>query len=75
MDANGRVQAVFIDNDLDRLRYATCSSVCTTASRWRYSTIDERIAAAGSPVVVPGGDGGLEILYLGSDGKEVRFAE
>ncbi len=75
VDANGRVQAVFIDNDLDRLRYATCSSVCTTASRWRYSTIDEGMGAARSPVVVPSRDGGLEILYLAVDGDEVRFAE
>ncbi len=75
VDANGRVQAAFIDNDLDRLRYATCSSICTTASRWRYSTIDEGIAAARSPVVVPSRDGGLEILYLAVDGEEVRFAE
>ena len=28
-----------------------------------------------SPVVVPSADGGLEILYLGLDGTEVRFAE
>ncbi len=75
MDANGRVQAVFIDKGLDRLRYATCSSVCTTSSRWRYSTIDEGIAAARSPALVPSRDGGLEILYLALDGEEVRFAE
>ena len=75
VDANGRVQAAFIDNGLDRLRYATCSSICTTASRWRYSTVDEGIALARSPTVVPGRDGGLEILYLALDGTEVRFAE
>ncbi len=49
VDANGRVQAAFIDKGLDRLRYATCSSICTTSSRWRYSTIDEGIAAAAHP--------------------------
>ena len=49
VDANGRVQAAFIDNGLDRLRYATCSSVCTTASRWRYSTIDEGIGLLAHP--------------------------
>ncbi len=75
VDANGRVQATFLDNGLDRLRYATCSSICTTASRWRYSTIEEGIALARSPVVVPSADGGLEILYLAIDGTEVRFAE
>ncbi len=75
VDANGRVQAAFIDSDRDRLRYATCSSVCTTASRWRYSTVDADVALGVSPVVVPGRDGGLEILYLALDGTEVRFAE
>jgi hypothetical protein len=75
VDANGRVQAVFDDKDLKRLRYATCSSICTTSSRWRYSTIEEGGALIKSPAVVPSSDGGLEILYLGLDGTEVRFAE
>jgi hypothetical protein len=75
VDTNGRVQATFIDNGLDRLRYATCSSVCTTASRWRYSTIEEGIGIARSPTVVPSRDGGLEVLYLATDGTEVKFAE
>ncbi len=75
VDANGRVQATFIDNGLDRLRYATCSSVCTTVARWRYSTIEEGIGVARSPTVVPSRDGGLEVLYLATDGTEVKFAE
>jgi len=75
VDANGRVQAAFIDKGLDRLRYATCSSICTTSSRWRYSTIEEGSGLFFSPAVVPGRDGGLDILYLGLDGAEVRFAE
>jgi len=74
VDALGRVQAAFVDNGLARLRYATCSGVCTTSSRWRYSTIDQGTGFK-SPAVVPSADGGLEILYLGLDGTEVRFAE
>jgi len=75
VDAYGRVQAAFVDKGLVRLRYATCSSVCTTSTRWRYSTIEEGGALITSPAVVPSGNGGLEILYLGLDGTEVRFAE
>ena len=75
MDANGRVQSVFLDNNLDRLRYATCSSVCTSSARWRYSTVDEGIGLARSPVLVPGRDGGVDLLYLALDGTIVKFAE
>jgi hypothetical protein len=75
MDINGRVQTVFIDNGLDRLRYATCSSVCTSAPRWRYSTVDDNIGITRSAVMVPGRDGALEMLYLATNGTVVKFAE
>jgi hypothetical protein len=75
VDINGRVQTVFIDNGLDRLRYATCSSVCTDVTRWRYSTVEEGIGLARSPAIVPGRDGALEMLYLATNGTIVKFAE
>jgi hypothetical protein len=75
VDAFGRAQAVFIDDGLKRLRYATCSSVCTTASRWRYSTIEVSLEAFRSPALIPGGAGGVQLLYLSSEGEAVRFAQ
>ena len=75
MDVNGRVQAIFIDNGLARLRYATCSSVCTSSARWRYSTVDDGIGITRSAAMVPGRQGALEMLYLATDGTIVKFAE
>lgn len=75
VDPFGRTQAVLVDDGLRRLRYATCSSVCTTAERWRYSTIQESLEEFRSPVLVPGGAGGVQILYLSSDAQAVRFAQ
>jgi hypothetical protein len=75
VDAFGRAQAVFIDDGLERLRYATCPSVCTTASRWRYSTIEVSLEAFRSPALIPGGAGGVQMLYLSSEGEAVRFAQ
>jgi hypothetical protein len=75
VDANGRVQTIFIDNGLDRLRYATCSSVCTIAERWRYSTIDDGIGLTRTAAMVPGRNGALEILYLATNATIVKFAE
>jgi Bacterial Ig-like domain len=75
VDAFGRAQAVLIDDGLKQLRFATCSSVCTTASRWRYSTIEVSLSAFRSPALVPGGAGGVQLLYLSSEGQAVRFAQ
>ena len=75
MDVNGRVQSIFIDSTFARLRYATCSSVCTTATRWRYSTVDGNIGFTNTAAMVPGRDGALEILYLATDATIVKFAE
>ncbi len=75
MDPNGRVQAIFLDNGLDRLRYATCSSVCTSGPRWRYSTVDSLIGLTRTAAMVPGRDGALEILYLAKDATIVKFAQ
>lgn len=76
VDAFGRVQAIFVDDGLKKLRYATCSSVCTTASRWRYSTIDVSTNDPFfSPTLVPGGAGGIQMLYLSSEAQAVRFAQ
>lgn len=75
VDAFGRTQAVFVDNGLNRLRYATCSSVCTTATRWRYSTVETSPDTYRSPALIPGGAGGVQMLYLSSAGQAVRFAQ
>lgn len=75
VDPFGRAQAVLIDDDLERLRYATCSSVCTSASRWRYATIEVSLDVFRSPALVPGGAGGVQLLYLSSEGQAVRFAQ
>ena len=57
------------------MRYATCSSICTTRERWRYSTIDEGIGLTRSAAMVPGREGQLEILYLATNATIVKFAE
>lgn len=75
VDALGRAQAVLVDDGLKRLRYATCSSICTSSNRWRYSTIEESLEAFRSPVIIPGGAGGIQLLYLSSEGEAVRFAQ
>jgi len=75
VDALGRAQAILIDKGLTRLRYATCSSICTTANRWRYSDIEVSSDIFRSPALVPGGAGGVQLLYLGGGGTEVRFAQ
>ena len=75
VDGFGRAQAVLIDDGLKRLRYATCSSVCTTSNRWRYSTIEVSLEAFRSPALIPGGAGGVQMLYLSSEGEAVRFAQ
>lgn len=75
VDALGRVQATFVDNGLKRLRYATCASVCTTPGRWRYNSIEESVNSIRSPALIPGGAGGIQMLYLTTDAKAVRFAQ
>ena len=76
MDVNGRVQAIFIDNGLDRLRYATCSSVCTTRLPLALQHIEANIGVhalrrhGSRPATAA-----LEMLYLATDGTVVKFAE
>ena len=76
VDAYGRVQAIFVDERpraaalrhlLQRLHHLPAAGGTARSTRaWRLFR---------SPVLVPSRDGGIQMLYLSSDGEAVRFAE
>lgn len=74
VDALGRAQLVFADDNLDQLSYGTCASNCTTSSRWRYSVVESNVGLVTTPVSVQSKDG-LQVMFLGWSGSVVRFAQ
>ncbi len=75
VNAQNRRQIIFADSTASVLRYGTCVNTCTSASRWRFASVQDNVGLVRFPAAVVRPDNSLQVLYLAWGGTAIRFAE